>query len=83
MPCALRLRGNLNRSALEQSVEEMMRRHEAFRTTFPMEEGTPLQVIGEPVMLKIPFVDLRLLSKEERVKEAQRLVAADARRPFN
>ena len=83
MPCALRLTGNLNRLALEQSIEEMVRRHEAFRTTFPTEEGTPVQVISEMVIPKIPFVDLRLLSKEERVKEAQRLVAADARRPFD
>ncbi len=83
MPCALRLTGTLNRAALEQTMEEMFRRHEAFRTTFPTEEGTPIQMIGEVTVPKIPFVDLRLLSKEERVKEAQRLVAADARRPFD
>ena len=31
--------------ALEQSLQEIVRRHEALRTTFAFEEGVPSQVI--------------------------------------
>ena len=42
---ALRLRGGLNVAALEQSINEIMRRHEAVRTTFPEVDGNQIQVI--------------------------------------
>lgn len=35
-PIALRLTGALNVAALEQSINEVMRRHEALRTTLPV-----------------------------------------------
>jgi len=42
---ALLLQGSLNVAALEQSINEIVRRHEALRTCFPVVEGRPVQKI--------------------------------------
>ena len=41
MPGAFRLTGRLDIAALERSLNEIMRRHEALRTTFRSVEGSP------------------------------------------
>ncbi|MFN6568745.1 amino acid adenylation domain-containing protein, partial [Dendronalium sp. ChiSLP03b] len=47
MPEALRLEGTLQVAALEQSLQEIIARHEALRTNFITIDGTPTQVIRE------------------------------------
>ena len=39
IPMALRLRGALDVAALQQSLQEIVRRHEALRTTFALHDG--------------------------------------------
>jgi len=41
-----RLTGKLNRVALEQSLNEIIRRHEILRTRFQVVEGQPVQIIA-------------------------------------
>ncbi|NJN82949.1 MAG: hypothetical protein HC802_12170 [Caldilineaceae bacterium] len=43
---ALRLSGQLNVAALEASINAIVARHEALRTTFAKREGRPVQVIA-------------------------------------
>src|SRR6516165_10187989 len=38
--------GPFDREALERSLSEIARRHETLRTTFPIVDGTPTQVIA-------------------------------------
>jgi amino acid adenylation domain-containing protein len=45
---AYRLRGPLDEAALRRSLDAMVERHEALRTTFHSRRGTPVQVIGPP-----------------------------------
>ena len=45
---AFRIKGSLNIASLEQSLNEIVRRHEALRTTFSAIDGEPLQVIPPP-----------------------------------
>ncbi len=80
---ALRLRGELNVAALEQSINEVMRRHEAVRTVFPDVDGNPIQVITPFKHLALPFVDLSSMSDDDREVQALRLASAEARRPFD
>ena len=40
IPTAVRLTGQLNAAALEQSFSEIVRRHEALRTTFVVADGS-------------------------------------------
>src|SRR5262249_34475294 len=46
IPLAVRLQGPLDVGALERGLNEIVRRHEVLRTTFPAEAGTPHQVIA-------------------------------------
>ena len=82
-PAAVRLKGPLNFAALEQSLNEIVQRHESLRTTFGKVEGRPTQVIAPTLTIKLPIVDLRNLPASERETEFRRWVTAEAQRPFD
>jgi amino acid adenylation domain-containing protein len=82
-PAAVRLTGALNLAVLEQSFNEIVRRHEILRTTFFMVEGQPVQAIAPTLTLTLPVVDLQELPEVARREEVRRIVAEEARQPFN
>ncbi|AUT01014.1 non-ribosomal peptide synthetase [Nostoc sp. CENA543] len=55
----LRIVGKLSVTALEQSINEIIRRHEALRTNFPTVEGIPLQLIRPNLTISIPVIDVQ------------------------
>jgi len=77
------LPGQIDVDVLERSLNEVVRRHEAWRTSFPMVDGQPVQVIHPSLPLSLPLIDLRHLSPDEREAEALRRATADARQPFD
>jgi amino acid adenylation domain-containing protein len=83
IPAAVRLKGALNVAVLEQTFQEIIKRHEALRTTFNSVEGRPAQVIISSFKFTLPIVNLRELSQAEREAEAMRLAAEEARQPFD
>ncbi|MFQ5610898.1 MAG: amino acid adenylation domain-containing protein [Anaerolineae bacterium] len=83
IPAAVRLTGPLDRSLLEQSLTELVRRHEALRTTFQAVEGRPRQVIAPPGPLDLRTVDLRGSPGAGREAHLRRLVAEEAGQPFD
>jgi amino acid adenylation domain-containing protein len=83
IPVAVRIRGALQAEALEQSVQEIVRRHETLRTTFAMMDGEPMQVIYPLMSIAVSRVDLQELPAEQREAESYRLAIAEAQRPFN
>jgi amino acid adenylation domain-containing protein len=83
IPSGLRLRGSLNIGALEQSLNEILHRHESLRTTFSMVDGEAVQVIAPSVEPSLAVVDLRDHPEGEREEEARRLVSEEAGRPFD
>jgi amino acid adenylation domain-containing protein len=83
MPAALRLVGSLNIAALEQSFNEIVRRHEVLRTSFTEVNGQPVQAIAPSLTLKIPVVDLQALPETERDAEVLRLAAQETQLPFD
>jgi amino acid adenylation domain-containing protein len=82
-PTFFRFTGRLNVAALEQSLDEIFRRHEILRTTFSSIDGDPFQVISSHRTLHLARVDLGALSKTARDTEAGRLAAEEAERPFD
>jgi NRPS condensation-like uncharacterized protein len=80
---ALRLRGSLNIGVLEQSLDEIVRRHESLRTTFSMVDGEPVQVIGPATEFSLAVADLGDFPEGEREEEARRLAKEEAWRPFD
>lgn len=84
MPGTVLLRGRLDMGALEFSLSEIGRRHEALRTTFSLDDGGQLcQIIGDPTRLEVPVTDLRTLPAADRHSESLRLAAREAKRPFD
>ena len=77
------LPGPLDAFALEQSLNELIRRHEAWRTCFPLIDGQPVQDIQPELVLMLPVVDLRDLPQEERKSEALRRAKVEALPPFD
>ncbi|HLL47223.1 MAG TPA: condensation domain-containing protein, partial [Longimicrobiaceae bacterium] len=81
MPSALRLTGTLAVAALQAGLDELVRRHEALRTTFAEHGGAPVQVVHPPAPVPLPVVDLRGAPHPEA--DAVRLAAGEALRPFD
>ncbi|WP_338863794.1 condensation domain-containing protein [Myxococcus stipitatus] len=61
----LRFDGPLDIEALRLSLQEIVRRHEAFRTSFRERDGELLQVIAPVSRLELPVVDLRAEQEED------------------
>ncbi|MBD2528165.1 amino acid adenylation domain-containing protein [Nostoc flagelliforme FACHB-838] len=83
MPVVVRFTGNLNVAVLEESLKEVVRRHEVLRTTFPAVNGKPTQVISTDVSLTLPIIDLRQVPDEQREAEAHLLATKEAHQPFD
>jgi amino acid adenylation domain-containing protein len=83
IPFGLRLRGRLEVAVLSRVLSEVVRRHEALRTTFETVDGEPVQIIApvEPVLL--PVVDVQALPAAVREIESVRLGREEARTPFD
>ena len=83
IPRTLRIKGDLNLSALEESLNEIVRRHEGQRTTFATRNGQPVQIIAPSLKISLPVHDLTHLPEPEREPEARRLAAHEALQPFD
>jgi len=83
VPAAIRLTGSLNFEALEKTFNEIVRRHEALRTTFVVVDGEPVQVVAPKLTVSLPVIDLRSLTIADREAEARRLITQEAQRPFD
>lgn len=80
---AFRLKGDLKAPALEECINEIIRRHEALRTTFKASRGQPSQVIAQSLRLPLPVVDLTDLDEPGIEIEVAKLAAEQARSPFD
>src|SRR5215217_733175 len=83
IPTAIEINAALNVRAVEEALQELLRRHEVLRTSFSNEDGGPVQVVHPRVSFKLQVEDLRSLSEGERVAAAQRLADEEARQPFD
>ena len=82
-PMAVRLSGELKKDALQQTLTEIVRRHEVLRTTFPNVDGHALQVVAEPAPVQLPETDISELASDEREAEIMRFAREDAATPFD
>jgi surfactin family lipopeptide synthetase A len=83
IPVALRLKGRIDITALTQSFQEIVRRHEVLRTIFEMgENGEPVQKILPHLKLEVDRIDLNA----EQVDQAlvwQAMCREEAVNPFD
>lgn len=78
-----RFKANLNLGVLEQSLNEILQRHETLRTNFAVIDGKPIPVISQTLTVKVTVFDLQNFSKNEREAEAVQMTREEVRRPFN
>ncbi|MEZ7785060.1 condensation domain-containing protein, partial [Cupriavidus gilardii] len=83
IPRAVRLRGNLDRSALQRTFDALVERHESLRTTFHQEGELAVQRIHPPSSLPIAVGDLRDADPAQRDVAVQSMVDAEAQTPFD
>jgi acyl carrier protein len=82
-PMAVRLNGELDVAALEDTLSEVVRRHEALRTSFNAVQGEPLQRIAEPFRQDLAVIDLSRLTEAAREITASTLSDQEAQRVFD
>src|SRR5689334_2457034 len=83
MPTALRLSGELNVRALEQSLNEVVRRQAILRTVFVAGEERPQQVVQPFKASKLTLFDLSDLPSEQREAETRQLIKRETQQPFD
>jgi amino acid adenylation domain-containing protein len=83
VPAAVELTGDLKLPVLAAALAEVVRRHEALRTTFQTVDGEPAQVVAGRAPSFLPVVDLHGLRERKRKEEVDRLTLEEARRPFD
>ncbi|MFP5287419.1 MAG: condensation domain-containing protein, partial [Thermoanaerobaculia bacterium] len=81
VPFALRLSGALDPAVFEAALDEIVRRHDALRTTFTDVGGEPWQVVAEELSIPLPVIDLSAFPEPET--EARLRLAEEAARPFD
>jgi amino acid adenylation domain-containing protein len=80
---AVRFSGCLNIAALQQSFEQILRRHEVLRTAIVLKNGSAIQVVQPSAGLNLPVADLTALTESEQQSISLRLAREEAQRQFN
>ncbi|ELS02668.1 thioester reductase-like protein [Xenococcus sp. PCC 7305] len=70
------LDGRLNISALESSIQEIINRHEILRSSFPIVEGQPVQVIAPEIQFKLKVI-------EGEDSEIPKMIEEQSQQPFD
>ncbi len=79
----IRFQGALDVAALERALGEILRRHEIYRTTFPMVDGVPVQIVHPTEAFTLPVVDLSGQPEDRRAAAAQDWFDKEFQRRFD
>ncbi|HEX2210652.1 MAG TPA: condensation domain-containing protein, partial [Longimicrobium sp.] len=80
---AVRLSGGVDQAALERALGEVLRRHDALRTTFREADGVPVGRITPFTGFRLPIADLSALGEAEREAEVIRRFDAENAHVFD
>ncbi|MBE9213160.1 amino acid adenylation domain-containing protein [Plectonema cf. radiosum LEGE 06105] len=83
IPIAFHIQGHLNIAALEQSLNEIIKRHEVLRTNFTLVNGEPVQQIAPELTWDLSIINLEHLSGENWESHVKKFAASSAKEPFN
>ncbi|AFY44045.1 non-ribosomal peptide synthetase [Nostoc sp. PCC 7107] len=83
IPIVIHFQGCVNLTVLQDSLNEIIQRHEVLRTSFTEVDGQPCQVINQTVFATLPFEDLRSLPESQRHSAAESLATEFAQQPFD
>lgn len=80
---SFQLKGQLSLAALEQSYNELLKRHAILRTLFVVINDEPAQVVQEYVWTPLTQIDLRSYPLQERELHLRTLATQEAEMPFS
>ena len=83
IPVVIKLTRRPDTAALKASLNEIVRRHEALRTTVQIVEGQPMQVIAESLSIELPVIDLTSLPESLRHRESVKIQNEEAHALFD
>ena len=83
IPFGLRIRGNLDTKALRSSLDDFIQRHEAFRTSFLIQNGSPRQRVHEAHLAPLEETDLRDMPSDRVEREMRELGDKEAHWVFD
>ncbi|NOX88829.1 MAG: amino acid adenylation domain-containing protein, partial [Calditrichaeota bacterium] len=79
MPVALKIEGNLNLTALQFALNEIIRRHEILRSTFPLKNGEPTQAILPELHLSVKPEKIRINGESDLLRHIEK----EFQKPFD
>jgi len=79
----IHMNGQLDVTALEWALTEIVRRHEIWRTRFETDCGRPVQTCQQAQPVDLPIVNLSNFPEAERDQQALRIINAECKRPFD
>ena len=82
IPLAIRLKGELELDALHRTLNEIVVRHESFRTRIVTTDEKGLQIVEPARPQKLTIIDLEHIDPAEREAEAIARADTEARKPF-
>ena len=82
-PITIHRRGSFDLGLMEKSFNEVLRRHEAWRTSFQIVDGEAVPVVHDDFSVRLPLVDLTGMPAAGREAEALRLASEDALTPID
>jgi pristinamycin I synthase 3 and 4 len=83
MPQAFHLRGELNKEALQKTIDAIVARHEILRTRFGEEEGVAVQIIEPSVRISVGLEDLSTLDEPAQQARLAEAFALECEHPFD
>ncbi len=83
LPAAVRFQGDFDPVLLERSLNTVIARHEALRTTFRTVNGHPMQLVAPTLHITLPVVDVRDLPRTEHAAVIRARFGAEAARSFD
>ncbi|HKQ36784.1 MAG TPA: amino acid adenylation domain-containing protein, partial [Verrucomicrobiae bacterium] len=83
IPQPIRLKGPLRVDALQQALDDIVRRHEVLRTTYPTVEDAPIQQINPPQPVALRVIDLQSSPQAEREGILHKELVAEAQKTFD
>lgn len=82
VPIRYRLQGPLDIAVLERALNEIVRRHEALRTTFAAQNGVAVQIVAPRLKVPLPMDDLTGIVAPDRDAQCEEAIAIEGRMPF-
>ena len=79
----IRFEGRLDRDALAQAIDEIVRRHEILRTTIASGDGVPVQRVATEPAAFFALIDLSSTPADRQDAEVKRLSVIETERPFD